>query len=114
MDAKPIWLEEVPASRVLGGSGHGSDASSLGRVARFWAFRHGPVTAPRVATGMPISRAERGGLGQAIRNQDFRLGILHLAPILGRPNVAFQSGNSLYANNDLVRRPCILMGESSN
>src|SRR5260370_27015765 len=104
-------MEEVPGRGFFGGSGHRSNASSFRLLARFWAIRDGSLTAPRVDAGMPLSRAECGDRGAALRNQDMELEILDLARVVERGDAALQSGHSVYPNVDLVWRARLLLGQ---
>src|SRR5712692_7371873 len=104
-------MEEVPARGVPGGSGHRGNASAFRLVARLWAIRDGSLTASRVDAGMSLSRAERGDRGAALRNQDMEMEVPDLVCILEHRNAALQSGHSVYANVDLVRRAGLLLGQ---
>src|SRR5258706_13926763 len=66
-------MEEVPARCVPGGSRHRRHASALRLVARLWAIRDGSYTVAGVDAGMPLSGAECGDRGAALRNQDMEL-----------------------------------------
>src|SRR5258708_34061640 len=60
---------------------------------------------------MPPGRAERGTRATALHPPHLELEIPDLVGMLDLRNAALQSGHSLYANDDLVWRAVLLLGQ---